>query len=119
MAKHAVFEGRSEDDYADSVNESWLGFVLPPIQTRLQKRDRGSNTLKSVLHLGQASTYKANSGFVVQDFGVDFEIKSTNITVACIYGGDNEMSSKGTTTAAVSTNHELRLIIEVEAETTA
>jgi len=31
--------------------------------------------------------------------------------VACICGGDNEMSCKGATTGAVSTSHELRLLI--------
>jgi len=39
--------------------------------------------------------------------------------VAYICGGDNEISSKGETTRAVSTNHELRLVIEVEVETAA
>ena len=37
----------------------------------------------------------------------------------CICGGDNEMSSKGATTAAVSMNHELRLVIEVKVKTAA
>lgn len=39
--------------------------------------------------------------------------------MTCICGGDNEMSSKGATTAAVSTDHKLRLVIEVEVENTA
>ena len=51
MVKCTVSEGRSEDDYVDSVNESWPEIVLPPIQSRLQKRNRGPSIPKSVLHL--------------------------------------------------------------------
>jgi len=51
MVKYAVSEGRSEDDYADSVNGSWEDIVLLPIQPRFQKRDQGSSILKSVLYL--------------------------------------------------------------------
>ena len=39
--------------------------------------------------------------------------------MTCICGGDNKMSSKGATTTAVSTNDELRLVMEVEVETAA
>ena len=76
MAKHAVFEGRSEDDYADSVNESWLEIVLPPIQPRVQKRDRSSSVPKSVLYLLGNPAHTRRTPLTVAASGGDPELEA-------------------------------------------